>query len=403
MVNSEIFLVAVSSIKANKLRSFLTMLGIVIGVGAVITVVALGTGAQKAVQEQIEQLGTNQLTIFAGQSYSRGVASRDRVSLTIDDSEALERGTTTLAAIVPQIQSNMQLKIGNKNANTNVVGTTPNYATVNNYDINHGAMFTAGDDNSRRRVVVIGSEVPDMFQLNPAAMVGQSMAIRGINFEIIGVLSEKGAQGFSNPDEQVLIPLQTAQHRIFGSDRLRSITVEISESSNMELAMIDIERVLRREHGILPGGRNDFRIRNFTQFLSAAEETTKTFTFLLSAIAMVSLLVGGIGIMNIMLVSVTERTKEIGIRKAMGATRGNILLQFLVEAVTLCMFGGIVGILAGSGGAYALAKWANWNTLISPSSVLLAFVFSALVGVTFGIWPARRAAMLDPIDALRYE
>jgi putative ABC transport system permease protein len=403
MVTSEIFLVAVSSIRANKLRSFLTMLGIVIGVGAVITVVAMGTGAQKAVADQLDQLGTNQLNVYAGQSFSRGVASRDRVSLTIDDSDALVAGTTTLSAVVPQIQSSMQLKIGNKNASTNVVGTTPNYAELNSYDIVHGRMFSAGDDNSRRRVVVIGSSVPDMFQSNPAAMVGQTMAIRGINFEIVGVLSEKGAQGWSNPDEQVLIPLQTAQHRIFGSDRLRSITVEVAESSTMDLAMIDMERVLRREHGILPGGANDFQFRNFTQFLSAAEETTKTFTFLLSGIAMVSLLVGGIGIMNIMLVSVTERTKEIGVRKAMGATRGNILLQFLVEAVTLCMFGGIIGIIAGITGAVALARLADWNTLIAPSSVFVAFGFSALIGITFGIWPARRAAMLDPIDALRYE
>ncbi|MFQ5551858.1 MAG: ABC transporter permease, partial [Gemmatimonadales bacterium] len=346
MISTEILVVALSSVRANKLRSFLTMLGIVIGVGAVITVVALGTGAQRAVQAQIERLGTRNLTIFAGQSFNRGVASQDRVSLTIDDALALRWRAPSLEEVTPQIQANSQIKYGNRNANVTVIGTTPNFIKVNNFKIEAGRMFTGGDDDSRRRYAVLGYSIPEMLQANGAAMVGQTIAIRGINFEIIGVLAEKGAQGFSNPDEQILIPLQTAQYRIFGTDRLRSITAMVRSADSVPLAMIDIDQVLRREHGLLPGEANDFRIRNFASFLTTQEETTKTFTYLLGAIAAVSLVVGGIGIMNIMLVSVTERTREIGVRKAMGATRGNILLQFLVEALVLCMIGGVFGILA---------------------------------------------------------
>jgi putative ABC transport system permease protein len=216
-------------------------------------------------------------------------------------------------------------------------------------------------------------------------------------------LSEKGSQGFNNPDEQVLIPLQTARYRIMGTDRLRSITAKVDDIKNMNLAMIEIERVLRRQHKIRPGGENDFQIRNQTDILATFQQTTQTFGFLLAGIAAVSLLVGGIGIMNIMLVSVTERTREIGVRKALGATRRNILLQFLVEALVLCLVGGTVGVLLGSLGAVVLSKFAHWNTAISAFSIFLAFAFSAIVGLFFGIYPARRAASLDPIVALRYE
>jgi putative ABC transport system permease protein len=250
---------------------------------------------------------------------------------------------------------------------------------------------------------VLGSSVPDMFNANPAAMIGQEIQIRGIPFEIVGILSEKGSQGFNNPDEQVLIPLQTARYRIMGTDRLRSITAKVDDIKSMNLAMIEIERVLRRQHKIRPGGENDFQIRNQTDVLSTFQQTTQTFGFLLAGIAAVSLLVGGIGIMNIMLVSVTERTREIGVRKALGATKRTILLQFLVEALVLCLVGGTVGVLLGSLGAVVLSKFAHWNTAISAFSIFLAFAFSAIVGLFFGIYPARRAAALDPIVALRYE
>jgi putative ABC transport system permease protein len=266
-----------------------------------------------------------------------------------------------------------------------------------------GRMFTAGENEARRRYAVLGSSVPTIFNANPMAMIGQEIQIKGIPFEVIGILSEKGSQGFSNPDEQILIPLETARYRIMGTDRLRSITAQVDSLQNMNLAMIEIERVLRRVHKIRAGAENDFQIRNQTDVLGTFQQTTQTFGFLLAGIAAVSLLVGGIGIMNIMLVSVTERTREIGVRKALGATRGNIMLQFLVEALVLCLVGGSVGVLLGSTGAIILSRVAHWNTLISPSSILLAFAFSAIVGLFFGIYPARRAASLDPIVALRYE
>jgi putative ABC transport system permease protein len=399
----EIIQVALSAIRANKLRSLLTMLGIIIGVGAVITMVALGSGAQKSVQDRIQALGPTLLSIFPGQNFRGGVAISGAVSLTYDDDTALANNIRYVTDVVPELTRNMQVQYGAQNININVVGSTPNYVPVHNYSVTAGRMFTAGDDNSRQRYAVLGSQVPTDLNANGVAMIGQTIQIRGIQFEIIGLLSEKGSQGFQNPDEQVLIPYQTARYRVVGTDRLRQITVKVADLSSMTLAMIEIERVLRRAHKIRPGGDNDFQIRNQTDVLSTFQQTTETFKYLLAGIAAVSLLVGGIGIMNIMLVSVTERTREIGVRKALGATRGNILFQFLVEALVLCLAGGITGILLGSFGALALSALMHWNTLISPYAILLAFFFSALVGLFFGIWPAKRAASLDPIQALRYE
>ena len=396
--------VAFQSIRANKLRAMLTMLGIIIGVGAVITMVALGSGAQRAVEERIASLGANVLSVFPGQSFGRGVARAERVSLTTDDYEALRRDGTLLKAVVPEMQSNMQVKYGAQNINVNTLGTTPNYIEVRNFQVEHGRMFTPGDDEARQRYVVLGAAVPEMLGANPRAMLGQTVAIRGIPFEIVGVLAEKGAQGgWGNPDEQILIPLQTAKYRVFGSDRIRSLSVQVRDDVPIEQGMVDIERVLRREHRIRPGGENDFQIRNQRDILATQQEATEVFTYLLASIAAVSPVVGGIGIMNIMLVSVTERTREIGIRKALGATRANILLQFLIEALALCLVGGVLGILMGVGTAIALAKFMQWNTFISPAAIVVAFGFSAAVGLFFGLWPARRAAVLDPIQALRYE
>jgi putative ABC transport system permease protein len=404
MLIGEVFMVALSAIRANKLRSALTMLGIVIGVAAVITMVALGSGAQKAVQDQIEKLGTDLLSVYPGQSFMRGVASEQRVSLTIDDATALENVGGVLTNIVPELSGNRQVKLSNTNINVSVIGTTPNYVSVNNYKVEAGRMFTRGDDDARRRVAVIGWAIPTELNQNAYAMIGQTIQIGGVAFDVVGLLSEKGSgTGFDNPDERVLIPLHTARYRVFGNDRLRSITVQVESSDSTNVAMLEIERALRTAHGIRPGQDNNFQIRNRAEFLATFEETTRTFTFLLAGIAAVSLLVGGIGIMNIMLVSVTERTREIGVRKALGATRKSILMQFLVEAMTLCLLGGLVGILLGSGGAMALSKIANWNTLVSPAAVILAMGFSAGVGLFFGIWPAQRAAKLDPIQALRYE
>jgi putative ABC transport system permease protein len=404
MLFTEILRVALGAVRANKLRSFLTMLGIVIGVGAVITMVALGSGAQKAVQDRIEALGTNLLSIYAGQSFMRGVASAERVSLTTDDAMALSREATLLSAVIPELSRNQQVEYGSRNINVNVLGTVPEYLSVNNYEIEAGEMFTAGDGVTRKRVAVLGNAVPEMLGANSVAMIGQQILIRGVPFEIVGIMAEKGTtSGWRDPDEQIWIPLQTAQYRIFGSDRVNSITVQVVHPDSMNVAMIEMEGILRKEHAIPPGRDNDFQIRNRAEFLETYEETARTFTFLLGAIAAVSLLVGGIGIMNIMLVSVSERTREIGVRKAMGATRRNILMQFLIEALVLCLMGGVVGILVGAGGAVALSQLANWATFVSPAAVLVAVIFSAAVGLFFGAWPARRAALLDPIEALRYE
>jgi putative ABC transport system permease protein len=404
MLLGETLVVAFQSIRANKLRSALTMLGIIIGVGAVITMVALGSGAQKAVEDQIASLGANTFTIYPGQSFRGGVAQGDRVNLTTDDYLAIKREARLIKEVVPELASNQQVAYGGQNLNTQVLGTTANFLEVLNYSVQYGRPFTDGDDESRQRYVLLGSEVPEQLGQNAQAMIGQSLSIRGISFEIIGVLAAKGSQGgWSNPDEQIVIPLQTAQYRVFGSDRIRSMSLQVADNVPLEHGMVDLERVLRREHKIRPGEENDFRVRNRQEILATQQEATRVFTLLLASIAAVSLVVGGIGIMNIMLVSVTERTREIGVRKALGATKANILLQFLIEALVLCLTGGILGILFGSGAALLLSKFAQWNTLISPAAVMVAFGFSALIGLFFGIWPAKRAASLDPIQALRYE
>ena len=404
MLLGETFAVAISSIRSNALRSALTMLGIIIGVGAVITMVALGSGAQKAVEERIAALGANVFTVFSGQRRSGAVSTTDRTVLSTDDYEALARDATLLEAVVPEMQQALQVVYGNQNRSLQVIGTTAEYAEVRNYTVPYGRMFTPGDDAARQRYAVLGSSVPEMLGGNPAAMIHQTILVRGIPFEIIGVLSPKGAAGgFQNPDEQILIPLATAQYRVFGSKRLRSMSVQVKDGVPIEQGMVDLEHILRREHHIRPGAENDFTIRNQQDILQTQQQATQVFTTLLASIAAVSLVVGGIGIMNIMLVSVTERTREIGVRKALGATRGNILLQFMIEALTLCILGGAIGILAGVATTIVLARVMHWNTLISPAAVVVAFGFSALVGLFFGIWPARRAARLDPITALRYE
>jgi len=400
----ELWLVALAAIRANKLRSFLTMLGIIIGVGAVITMIALGSGAQKAVQDNISALGTNLLTVMPGQQFMHGVASDQRVGLTVDDATEIEKTARHLVAVMPEINRSFQVKYRNQNANIQVTGTSPSYFKARNYTLVAGRLFTAGDDEARLRVAVAGSAVGDDFGQNAAAMIGQTVEIRGITFEIVGLLGTKGAQqGWMNPDEQLFIPLSTARYRLMGSDRVRTITVKVDDEANTSVAMISLEQAIRRRHKIQPSSPNDFQIRNQADLAQTLSQTTETFTMLLAGIAAVSLLVGGIGIMNIMLVSVTERTREIGVRKALGATRGAILFQFLVEALVLCLVGGGLGVIFGGGGAIALSRIFHWNTLISPVSILLAFLFSFTVGIVFGVWPARRASMLDPITALRYE
>jgi putative ABC transport system permease protein len=408
MLIGEIISVALGALRANKLRSALTMLGIVIGVGAVIAVVALGTGAQKAVKDRIAALGTTLLTINPGQQRGGGggiAIAGAQQRLVIADAEAVDEHATTLLAVQPEMRSMQQIVWGNKNANTQIIGTTPNYLQVRKYTLRAGRMFTAADDEGRQRVAVVGNTVIQNLGITtPEALIGENVRIRGTQFLVIGVLAPKGqANAFQDPDDEILVPLETARFRVNGSDRLASISALAESEEKIPDAMADIQRVLRRQHKIRQGLPDDFQIRNQSDILATTEETTQVMTYLLAGIAAVSLLVGGIGIMNIMLVSVTERTREIGIRKALGATRFNILLQFLIEAVVLCVLGGLIGIGLGAAGAWVMSKTAGYSTQVSTTAVVMAFAFSAFVGVAFGVWPARRAAVLDPIIALRYE
>jgi putative ABC transport system permease protein len=395
--------VALTALRANKLRSFLTMLGIIIGVGAVITVVAMGEGAQRAVKQQIEQLGTNQLTVQSGHRWWRGVGASGSTFIGIDDYDALVAEAGFASAVVPEMSSRLQVELLNRNVSSNVVGTVPEFLEVRKMAIEFGRFLNGSDMIARKTVAVVGSELPARLGTTADLLVGQTIRIRAIPFEVVGVMRPSGQQGMYSVDDRLMIPLSTARYRISGSDRLNSITVQVTQTEQMDAALVEIERLMRREHHLRPGQDNDFSIRNRTDLLSTFEETTRTFSILLAGIALVSLMVGGIGIMNIMLVSVTERTREIGVRKAMGATRRNILFQFLIEALTLCMFGGLLGLAAGTGAAMALSHFANWNTAVAPAAIGLAVGFSAAVGLFFGIYPARRAAALDPIVALRYE
>jgi putative ABC transport system permease protein len=404
MLIKETIGVALNALRVNKLRSLLTMLGIVIGVGAVIAMVALGRGAQNSVNERISALGTTLLTVNPGQVQTGGVASAtDRARLTADDADALVRDGKWIAAVEPEMGRSLQVQYRSANTNTTVLGTTPNYLDVRKYSMAAGNMFTSQDDDGRRRVAVLGQTTLQNLGVGNE-IVGQEIRINQIPFQVVGTLATKGSGGgFGDPDDEVLIPLSTARFRVFTSKDLRTIGVLAPSESLITRTMVDIDRILRRSHRIPPGGAADFQIRNQADFLNTFAATTQAFTLLLAGIATVSLVVGGIGIMNIMLVSVTERTREIGVRKALGATRKNILLQFLIESVVLSLLGGFIGICLGAGSAVLFRSTLHWNTAVAPSSIVLAFGFSALVGVAFGVWPARRAASLDPIDSLRYE
>jgi putative ABC transport system permease protein len=405
MLIGETILVALESLRLNLVRSLLTMLGIVIGVGAVISMEALGRGAQDAVSSRIQALGTTLLMVVPGQLQVGGVVSgSDRAPLYVEDAQALAGPSQYIAAVEPEMTRQLQVQFENANTSTQVIGTSANYPAVRKYTLASGMMFTQGDDAGRRRVAVLGATVVTNLRAPAAALLDSTIRINGIPFTVVGILAPKGgATGFSDPDDQILIPLSTAQFRVMDTRNLRTIGILAPSEAILPRTTAEVERIMRRAHRLMPGKPDDFQIRNMSDYLSASAATTQSFTLLLAGIAAVSLLVGGIGIMNIMLVSVTERTREIGIRKAVGATRRLIMTQFLIEALVLSLVGGIVGVLLGVASARVLSVAAQWNTAVSAGSILISFGFAALIGVAFGVWPARRAASLNPVDALRYE
>lgn len=404
MLLFEIVMVAMAAVRANVLRSVLTTLGIVIGIAAVITMVALGEGAQQRVEEQINRMGTSILTVRPGQQMWGGV-SRGNAELSVEDAVALRDQSNGLLQVSPEQQSRLQVSYKRWNSNTQIMGVWPEYFDMYDHGLQFGRFFDQGEVQGRRRVAVLGYNMPETLgETPPELLIGETIQIRGIMFEVIGIMEEKGDAAWVRPDDQVFIPQSTAQYRVMGGrDRLNSIYAATATPEELDFAFAEIDRIVRREHRIKAGEDADFNIRNSADLLETFNETNQTFALLLAGIAAISLLVGGIGIMNIMLVSVTERTREIGVRKALGATRRAIMTQFLVEALFLCVLGGLIGVAAGYGAAAIMTRVASWDTAVAPEAVAAAIGFSAAVGLFFGLWPARRAALLDPIDALRYE
>jgi len=392
----------------NKMRSALTMLGIIIGVGAVIAMIAVGTGASRQISAQIASMGSNLLIILPGSTSAGGVrmGAGSQPTLSMGDAEAILRECPAVAEVGPVLGGVAQIVVGHLNWSTGVTGTTPGMLTVRDWSLASGRSFTDQDVKSATKVALLGQTVVDNLfgEQNP---VGQTIRIKNVPFTVIGVLSVKGqsAQG-QDQDDVIYIPVTTAQKKLFGTQfpgMVRIIMVKAKSAEDLSPAERQINELLKQRHHIGPKQDNDFTVRNLTQIMQAAEQSTQVMTLLLGAIASVSLLVGGIGIMNIMLVSVTERTREIGIRMAIGAKTWDIRLQFIIEALTLSLIGGVIGIITGVSTAVILSSVSGWPTVVSVLSILLAFSFSGFIGIFFGFYPAYKASLLNPIDALRYE
>lgn len=395
---------ALRGLSANKLRSFLTMLGVIIGVGAVIIAIAIGQGSRQAVAESIQRMGTNVITVFPGQQRQGGVAfgAGSVVSMKMEDATAILKSCPSVARVSPQVNRNAQVKYKDKNSNTAINGVGEDYPVISNHPVAEGRFFGAGELRSYKRVAVLGSNTAkDLFdQVSP---VGKRIRVKGIMFEVIGKLVEKGGQGWRNPDDGVYVPVTTAMRRLFGMENVGNIVCQARTDSVMDKAQDEIDGVMRKRHKLPAIGDADFRMFNQADLMATQNEQQDTFSSLITYLAIVSLLVGGIGIMNIMLVSVTERTREIGVRKAIGAKRRNILTQFLLEALFLSLTGGLLGVAFGVAGSRFVAAVNEWTVVLSAETMILAFSFSALVGVFFGFYPALKASKLNPIEALRYE
>jgi putative ABC transport system permease protein len=402
--------IAVRSLRVNKLRSALTMLGIIIGVGAVIAMVAVGAGAQARVAEQIQSLGSNLIIVLSGSITASGIrlGQGSQLTITEDDAAAIAREAPAVQVAAPSVRGTGQVVYGNLNWGTAIQGVTVDYFEARDWALDSGRPFSQEEIDGAAKVALVGqTTAANLFA--DADPVGQIIRVRKVPFTVIGILGRKGQNSWGqDQDDIILIPISTAKKKVLGVSQsnprsVGAISVKIRAGDDMGEATEQIRALLRQRHRLQPYQDDDFSLRNLAEILQTQEESSRVMTYLLAAIASVSLLVGGIGIMNIMLVSVTERTREIGLRMAVGARGRDILSQFLIEAVTLSLIGGVIGVAAGLGGSRAISYFAEWHTLVAPESIAMAFGFAAAVGVFFGYYPARKAARLDPIEALRFE
>jgi len=392
------------AIVANKVRSGLSMLGIMIGVASVIAMLAIGAGAQKAIEARLASLGSNLIMVFAGAPSLRGVRGAAGASsrLTLEDAKAIRRSIAGVADIYPEAEGDVQVVYGNKNTRTEMQGVTASYESIRNATPYAGRFFTELENTEHARVVILGQTVVTAL-FGAEDPVGRTVEINHIAFRVIGILPIKGAAGYGDQDDMIVVPINTAMKRVLGTYYLHEMAVQCASPDDIYPVMSSIATLIRRRHRLSAFKENDFLLRNMAEMQATLQGTTQTISLLLAITAAISLLVGGVGIMNILLVSVNERTREIGLRKAVGAARHAVLSQFLIEALAISMCGGSLGVLLGVGISLALASFAGWAAVVTPGSVLLAFGYAAAIGVVFGFWPARKASLLSPIEALRYE